>query len=125
MTTSGICARTAAGRAVISCVSPGPQVTVATPVDTPSVQWSGLSLEGTLAARATESFETPVLAAGTYEFQMSGRGDADLYVRVGKEPSDTQWDCRPYRAGKFFQNHLQKTKSPSRPTPLVKFFFAS
>ena len=33
--------------------------------------------------------------------------------------------CRPYRAGKFFQNHLQKIKSASRPTPLVKFFFAS
>ena len=69
------------------------------PVDVPPGEWSGLSLEGTLAAGATERFETPVLAAGTYEFQLSGRGDADLYVRVGKAPSDTEWDCRPYRAG--------------------------
>ena len=30
-TTSGMCARTAAGSAVINCVKPGPQVTVATP----------------------------------------------------------------------------------------------
>ncbi|MND01722.1 hypothetical protein D3C83_208280 [compost metagenome] len=30
-TTSGRCARTAAGSAVINCVTPGPQVTVATP----------------------------------------------------------------------------------------------
>ena len=28
-----------------------------------------------------------------------GTGDADLYVRYGSEPTQNQWDCRPYIAG--------------------------
>ncbi|OZG70363.1 serine protease [Hahella sp. CCB-MM4] len=28
-----------------------------------------------------------------------GRGDADLYVRQGSKPTDTEYDCRPYKNG--------------------------
>ncbi len=28
-----------------------------------------------------------------------GTGDADLYVRRGSQPTESQWDCRPYQAG--------------------------
>lgn len=29
----------------------------------------------------------------------ASRGDADLYVAVGRQPSLSEWDCRPYRWG--------------------------
>ena len=33
-------------------------------------------------------------------FAMSGgSGDADLYVKFGSAPTDSSWDCRPYRYG--------------------------
>ncbi len=28
-----------------------------------------------------------------------GTGDADLYVRAGQAPTESDWDCRPYEAG--------------------------
>jgi leucyl aminopeptidase len=42
---------------------------------------------------------TPVVAAGTYKFDMTGTGDADLYVRIGKAPTTATYDCRPYKTG--------------------------
>jgi hypothetical protein len=42
---------------------------------------------------------TPTLAAGTYRFELSGTGDADLYVRVGEAPTTSLYDCRPFKAG--------------------------
>jgi hypothetical protein len=37
------------------------------------------------------------VAPGTvFEVAMAGRGDADLYVRFGADPTRTQFDCRPY-----------------------------
>jgi hypothetical protein len=44
-------------------------------------------------------YTTPVVEAGKYLFEMTGSGDADLYVRIGMEPSTTSYDCRPYSAG--------------------------
>ena len=63
------------------------------------VAWTGLTLEGTVAADEENAFETPVLAAGTYVFELTGDGDADLYVRVGEAPTVDLYDCRPYRSG--------------------------
>ena len=34
--------------------------------------------------------------AGRYVFEMTGTGDADLYVRVGTAPTTELYDCRPY-----------------------------
>ncbi|MBM4394332.1 MAG: PPC domain-containing protein [Deltaproteobacteria bacterium] len=61
--------------------------------------WTGLLDEGTVAADEERRFETPALAAGAYVFEISGQGDADLYVRVGSAPTETLYDCRPYRTG--------------------------
>ena len=61
--------------------------------------WAGLDESGTLAKAAKKTFTTPTLAAGTYQFEMTGTGDADLYVKVGREPSLSSYDCRPYKTG--------------------------
>jgi len=61
--------------------------------------WAGLNEHGTLAHSSNKNFTTPTLAAGTYQFDMTGTGDADLYVRVGKAPTTATYDCRPYKSG--------------------------
>ena len=39
-------------------------------------------------------------SARDLRFQISGgSGDADLYTRLGVEPTTSVWDCRPYRYG--------------------------
>lgn len=67
--------------------------------DAPTEGWAGLSTDGTLARDEEKAFETPVLPAGTYDFEMKGTGDADLYVRVGQAPTLEAYDCRPYKGG--------------------------
>jgi hypothetical protein len=61
--------------------------------------WSGMSEQGSIARSAKQTFATPTLEAGTYQFAITGTGDADLYVKIGKEPSMTSYDCRPYKSG--------------------------
>jgi hypothetical protein len=63
--------------------------------------WPGLTGAGTVKKSETKKFSTPTLAAGKYAFEMTGnRGeDADLYVRVGSEPTTRTYDCRPYKNG--------------------------
>jgi serine protease len=62
--------------------------------------WAGLSEAGTVKKSETKKFSTPTLAAGTYEFAMTGSGgDADLYVKIGREPTASSFDCRPYKTG--------------------------
>ncbi|MDB4952644.1 MAG: hypothetical protein JWO36_213, partial [Myxococcales bacterium] len=61
--------------------------------------WAGLTATGTVARTVSKKFATPTLAAGTYSFAMTGTGDADLYVRIGKAPTTTAYDCRPYKTG--------------------------
>ncbi len=38
-------------------------------------------------------------SAGTVSAEMTGTGDADLYVRKGAQPTTASYDCRPYRNG--------------------------
>src|SRR5262249_22584235 len=61
--------------------------------------WAGLNEQGSLAHNAKKMYMTPTLDAGTYQFAMTGSGDADLYVKVGSAPSLTSYDCRPYKTG--------------------------
>src|SRR5690606_26949383 len=52
---------------------------------------SGQSLNFTLDVPA---------GASNLVFTMSGgSGDADLYVKFGSAPTDSSWDCRPYKSG--------------------------
>ncbi|MEM7604063.1 MAG: PPC domain-containing protein [Myxococcota bacterium] len=61
-------------------------------------EWNGLSEAGALARGESTDFETPVLPAGRYVFELDGEGDADLYVRIGAAPTEADYDCRPYRS---------------------------
>ena len=63
------------------------------------ILWGGLSHEGSLTPNEAWRYETPVLEPGSYRFIMDGSGDADLYLRVGMEPSMTEFDCRPFSLG--------------------------
>ena len=63
------------------------------------VIWDGFFDGGRLERNQEFRFETPVLAAGRYVFDLTGTGDADLYVRVGSAPTTTSFDCRPFRSG--------------------------
>jgi len=61
--------------------------------------WDGLTDHGTLKKNESKSYSTPTLAAGTYEFAITGNNDADLYVRIGSAPTLTSFDCRPFKTG--------------------------
>lgn len=61
--------------------------------------WAGLNDKGTVKKGEAKSWVTPTLAAGTYQFDLTGTGDADLYVRVGSAPTTAKYDCRPYKNG--------------------------
>ena len=61
--------------------------------------WTGLDGRGNIKKGETQKFATPTLAAGKYAFTMTGTADADLYVRIGSEPTATAYDCRPYKSG--------------------------
>ncbi len=61
--------------------------------------WPGFSESGSVARNVDKRFATPTVAAGSYEFAMTGTNDADLYVRVGNAPTTTAFDCRPYKNG--------------------------
>jgi hypothetical protein len=63
------------------------------------MQWGGLVDKGTLKRNESKAFSTPTLAAGSYEFAITGTGDADLYVRVGSAPTTNTFDCRPFKTG--------------------------
>lgn len=67
--------------------------------EVPVEAWAGLNEKGVLAAEEEAKFEIPSLTAGVYNFEMTGTGDADLYVRIGQAPTTDNYDCRPYRAG--------------------------
>lgn len=61
--------------------------------------WAGLNEQGSVGSNDTKAYTTPVLEPGEYQFQMTGTGDADLYVKVGREPTLQSYDCRPYKTG--------------------------
>jgi hypothetical protein len=61
--------------------------------------WAGLSESGQVSAGQEVRLETPQLPAGDIRIQLSGTGDADLYVRVNEAPTTEVFDCRPYLVG--------------------------
>ena len=65
----------------------------------PKPDWAGLDQSGTLTKNQEQRYATEVLPVGRYVFETSGSGDVDLYVRVGAEPTQTEFDCRPYAGG--------------------------
>ena len=61
--------------------------------------WDGLEEGGTVTQNQSVKWVTPNLEPGTYVFEMTGTSDADLYVRIGNEPTTTSFDCRPFKNG--------------------------
>ena len=61
--------------------------------------WAGLNDRGTVARNEAKNYSTPTLAAGTYEFSLTGTNDSDLYVRIGSAPTTRLFDCRPFKNG--------------------------
>ncbi len=41
----------------------------------------------------------PFSTVSTFKVEMTGTGDADLYVKKGSRPSSRSYNCRPYRSG--------------------------
>jgi hypothetical protein len=69
------------------------------PLNAPAPTWSGLDVNGTVTRGQEKRYETPSLVPGRYRVELSGTGDADLYVRKGSAPTTTTFDCRPYKSG--------------------------
>lgn len=63
---------------------------------------NGVPVSGLSAATGSDvtySMDVPS-GATNIEFSISGgTGDADLYVKFGSEPTDSDYDCRPYQSG--------------------------
>lgn len=53
---------------------------------------------GTLARAAEKAYAYDV-PAGTYVVELSGDGDADLYVKKNAAAAERSYDCRPYQNG--------------------------
>ncbi|MET1256176.1 pre-peptidase C-terminal domain-containing protein [Aliikangiella maris] len=76
---------------------PGPD-----PDPTPSELQNGVAKTGLSANQGSELnyiFKVPA-GASNIKFDMSGgTGDADMYVKFGSKPTDSSYDCRPYKSG--------------------------
>lgn len=68
------------------------------PIDPPPA-WNGLDETGIVKRNENKFYETPTLEAGKYTVRLTGKNDADLYVRIGEAPTTELYDCRPYRVG--------------------------
>lgn len=57
------------------------------------------NLSGTSGNWDRYTWDVPA-GVSTLTVQISGgSGDADLYMRLGAQPTTSSWDCRPYRSG--------------------------
>jgi serine protease len=62
----------------------------------------GVAVTGLSAATGGYVKYTMVVPAGASNLTFTisgGTGDADMYVKFGSEPTDTAYDCRPYKTG--------------------------
>lgn len=56
-------------------------------------------LSGSSGQSLAFTLEVPAGATGLVFTMSGGSGDADLYVKAGSAPTDTSYDCRPYKYG--------------------------
>ena len=76
-------------------------VGVATPPATSTALSNGVTLTGISGASASLKYyhlDVPASRASTFTIS-GGTGDADMYVRIGSQPTTTSYTCRPYKAG--------------------------
>jgi serine protease len=77
-------------------------VTVASSGGDSTVLTNGVPKTGLGAATGTSLNFTIAVPAGASNLVIAtsgGTGDADLYVKAGSAPTDTSYDCRPYKSG--------------------------
>lgn len=77
-------------------------VTVSAAGDGDTVLSNGVAKTGLGAATGASLAYTIVVPAGASNLVIAsagGTGDADLYVKAGSAPTDTSYDCRPYKSG--------------------------
>ncbi len=63
---------------------------------------NGVPLTDLSGGTGSETFYTIEVPAGATDLEIStsgGSGDVDLYVQFGSEPTQSNWDCRPYLWG--------------------------
>ena len=67
-----------------------------------TVLGNGVPVTGLASAAGTSLNYTIVVPAGASNLNLvtsGGTGDSDLYVKSGSAPTDTVYDCRPYKSG--------------------------
>jgi serine protease len=72
------------------------------PPPTGGVLTKAVPVTGLSAATGASLNYTMVVPAGSTNLTFTtsgGTGDADMYVKLGSAPTDTVYDCRPYRSG--------------------------
>jgi len=82
-------------------VSPVPTPTPTTPPTNNTLE-NNVAKTGLSAVRGDDIVYTLAVPAGSsnIRFDISGgTGDADLYVKFGATPTDTSYDCRPFKNG--------------------------
>lgn len=80
----GVCNGTCTGYDVSSCLTPGEIVVV--------------EEEGIVNKNEWLHFGPFSHTDGTFRAVMTGSNDADLYVRIGGQPTRKEYDCRPYKS---------------------------
>lgn len=90
--------------------------------------WDGLDDSGTVVRNQETHYLAPeadkMLAAGTYVFELEGTRDADLYVKVGSEPTTSSFDCRPYLSGSH-ETCVVELPSPATVHAMVRGYASS
>ncbi|MBI1290305.1 endonuclease [bacterium] len=95
--------------------SPTPTAT-ATPTPTPTsgALTSGTPVSGSLATGAWANYYIDVPSGATQlNIVQTGTGDADLYVKLGSQPTTTSWDFRPYLSGTAETVTVTTSSSPA------------
>ncbi|WP_444994536.1 pre-peptidase C-terminal domain-containing protein [Aliikangiella sp. IMCC44359] len=76
-------------------------VTVSDGTD-PNALQNGVPVTGLSATKGNDLVYTMQVPSGAKGIQFNisgGTGDADMYVKFGAKPTDTSYDCRPYKNG--------------------------
>ena len=79
-----------------------------------NVLQNGVPVTGLSASRNNAVYYTMVVPAGASNLNLSiagGSGDADMYVKLGSQPTTSSYDCRPYVSGN------SESCTASAPTP--------
>ncbi|HVI57256.1 MAG TPA: pre-peptidase C-terminal domain-containing protein [Luteimonas sp.] len=85
-----------------------------------NVLTNGVPATGLAASTGNSVNYTMVVPSGRSSLQFTisgGSGDADMYVRRGSAPTDSSYDCRPYRSG---NNETCTFNSPTAGTYYIR-----